>query len=158
VGAAKAIAKHPQLLRLSVEHNLNPKLRYLAEEVGLGRDGAAKVILRCPQVLGFNVECNLTPKVRFLVEETGAGREGAADLILAYPSLLCMSIERTLRPTLCFLVENFPETNAADALRTVSPADSYRGCGCCGGTAKRGASPPPPWPRSRQRSSARRWA
>ena len=79
MGAAKAIAKHPQLLRLSVEHNLNPKLRYLAEEVGLGRDGAAKVILRCPQVLGFNVECNLTPKVRFLVEETGAGREGAAD-------------------------------------------------------------------------------
>ena len=113
----KLITKFPQVLGFSVEHSSAPKLKYLAEEVGLGRAGAVKVITRCPQVLSFNVDDNIAPKVKCLAEEAGAGREGTTDIILAYPSLFRFSIERKLRPTLHFLVEQLPDTNAAKMIR-----------------------------------------
>ena len=64
------------MLGFSAEHNLGPKVRYLAEELGLGRDGAVKVITKCPQVLGMSVEDNIAPKVRYLAEELGSGGTG----------------------------------------------------------------------------------
>ena len=96
-----------------MEDNIAPKVRYLAEELGLGKDGAVKVIAGCPSMLGMSVEDNISPKVRYLAEEVGAGREGAAALILLCPTLFNYSIERKLRPTLRFLLEHFPDTNAA---------------------------------------------
>jgi len=83
-------------------------MTYLAEEVGLGRDGAAEVITTYPDLLGLSVEKNIAHTVKFLeeegvpflVEEDGAGREGAADIILKIPSLLGLDVERTLQQNL----------------------------------------------------------
>jgi hypothetical protein len=93
-----------------MEYNIAPKVRYLEEELGLGRDGAANVIARCPQVLSMSAEESIAPKVKFLAEEAGAGREGAAAIILARPAPLRLSIERKLRPTLRFVEDDFPDT------------------------------------------------
>ena len=101
------------MLRYSVDDNVAPKVRYLSEELGLGRAGAMKVITWCPTVLGMSVDVNIALKVRFLAEEVGAGREGAAHIILKHPTMLNYNIESKLRPTLRFLSERFPDTNAA---------------------------------------------
>jgi len=112
------------VLGLSAEDNLAPKVRYLAEELGLGRDGAAKVIVRFPSVLGLSVEENLAPKVRYLSEEWAgleyllggewAGAVKVIAIILASPTLLGMSIENKLRPTLRFAEEHFPDSDSAN--------------------------------------------
>ena len=101
-------------------------MRYLAEDVGLGRDGAAKVITAIPQVLSLSVEKNLRPKVMFLVEEAGAGREGAAVIIMKDPSLLRKSVELNLRPTLRFLLDNFPDISGSQAMLLASYSLSGR--------------------------------
>jgi mTERF domain-containing protein len=116
----KVITWFPQVLGLSVEDNVAPKVRYLEEEVGLGRAGAVEVITRHPKVLSLSVEDNIAPKVQFLAEEVGAGREGAADIILQQPTMLSLSIERKLRPTLRFALEHFPDANAADIIPNIA--------------------------------------
>jgi mTERF domain-containing protein len=107
----KLITKFPSVLTYSVETNIAPKVRYLAEELGLGWDGAVKVIAKYPSVLGFNAEHNLAPKVRYLAEELGLGRDGAAKLITTFPIVLELSVDRKLRPTLRFVENNFPNTS-----------------------------------------------
>jgi len=44
-GAAKVITGCPQILACSVVDKLAPNVKYLEEEVGLGRDGAVKAII-----------------------------------------------------------------------------------------------------------------
>ena len=46
----KAMDRYPPLHNYSVAGKLAPRWTYLAEEVGLGRDGAAKVITKLPAV------------------------------------------------------------------------------------------------------------
>ena len=49
------------------DSDLKPAVQqYLAEELGLGREGAAKVVRRQPAVLGLSVEANINPKLAFI--------------------------------------------------------------------------------------------
>jgi hypothetical protein len=72
-------------------------VRYLAEELGLGRDGAVKVITKCPQVLAMSIEDNIAPKVRYLAEEVGLGNDGTAKVIARFPIVLGLSVEDKYR-------------------------------------------------------------
>jgi hypothetical protein len=53
---------------MSVEDSIAPKVRFLAEEVGAGREGAAALILQRPTLLGYSIERKLRPTLRFLTE------------------------------------------------------------------------------------------
>ena len=116
----KVIIGNPRVLNSSLEFNITPKVRYLAEELGLGRDGAAKVITRAPNVLGLSIENCIAPKVMYLEEELGLGRAGAVKVIIGRPSVLNMSVEDNIAPKVKFLAEeagfgceNSPDTNAS---------------------------------------------
>jgi hypothetical protein len=58
----------------SVEDTLVPLVRYLEEELGLGKDGASKLVKVFPDVLGLSVNDDIVPTVRYLEDELGLGR------------------------------------------------------------------------------------
>jgi len=93
------------VLGYDVGKNLAPAVRYLAEDMGLGREGAAKLITTLPQVLGLSVEDNITPKVRYLAEELGLGKDGAAKLIARCPQVLSYSVDDNIALKVRFLAE-----------------------------------------------------
>ena len=49
-----------------MEVNLKPTVRYLAEELGPGREGAAEAARKQPSVLGYGMEKMIKPKLAFL--------------------------------------------------------------------------------------------
>ena len=51
-----------------------PLVRYLEEELGLGKDGASKLVKVFPDVLGLSVNDDIVPTVRYLEDELGLGR------------------------------------------------------------------------------------
>ena len=85
-GAAKVITRFPQVLGLSVEDNLAPKVMFLVEDAGAGREGAADIILTQPSLLSMSIERNLRPKLHFLLDKF-PGTSGAQAMKLALHSL-----------------------------------------------------------------------
>ena len=51
---AKVVARHPQVLGLSIEAKMKPTVAWL-EDVGLNRAQVAKVVAGFPQVLGYSL-------------------------------------------------------------------------------------------------------
>lgn len=93
----KLVSAFPQLLGLSLEQNVRPTLRFLAQS-GVS---APRILLRAPAVLGFSVDENLRPSMAFL-RSLGIDVPRALD---KHPQLLGLSIEGKLKPTVAFLRE-----------------------------------------------------
>jgi hypothetical protein len=63
-----------QVLGLSIESNLRPKVRFLVEKVGVPQKKIGLVIGNFPNILGYSVENNMLPKLRYLADEVRAIR------------------------------------------------------------------------------------
>ena len=92
----KMIETYPQLLGLSFDGNVRPKMAFLAEELGVD---AVKVISRHPQVLGLALDANLRPTVDHL-QRSGVDVRRAVD---GHPSLLSLSLRGKIVPTMEYL-------------------------------------------------------
>jgi mTERF domain-containing protein len=96
----------PQLLGLSVENNLRPKIRFLVEEVGISEKALGHVIGSFPNILGYSVEHNMRPKLEYLADEmlkvpmAKLGRP-----LEKCPQLLGYSLEKRIKPRYLLLAK-----------------------------------------------------
>jgi len=98
----KVILAHPYLLNLSVESNLKPRVKFLAESCDLNPAQLAKVVQTSNgSVLSLSVEQNLKPTLDFLLNEIfNESNDGLGDVpramlkkcVLTHPQLLGLSI------------------------------------------------------------------
>ena len=94
---AKAVAARPQILRLSIEQNLNPTVQWFLD-LGLTKSQIAKAVAIHPQILGYSIKQNLQPTVQWFLD-LGLRKSQVAKAVAAYPQMLGLSIERNLKPT-----------------------------------------------------------
>ena len=92
----KLVASYPQLLGLSLEANVRPKVSYLAEELGID---VAKALIRHPQLLGLALETNLRVTVEYL-RETGVDVRKAVE---RHPQALSLSLTHSIMPSIEYL-------------------------------------------------------
>jgi len=94
---ARLLTTSPQLLGLSVEKNIRPKIKFLREEVGITNVG--QVIGSFPNILGYSVENNMRPKLEYLAQHilkvpmSKLGRP-----LEKCPQLLGYSLEKRIKP------------------------------------------------------------
>jgi mTERF domain-containing protein len=100
---SKLVRKLPQVLGLSIEDNLEPKLVWLQERLQLDSKSLSKLVRGLPAVLGYNVKDNLEPTIQFYVDCVGSN--AAIPTIAKYPSLLGYSLENRLQPRLAQVQE-----------------------------------------------------
>lgn len=84
----------PILLASSVERTLKPKLDWLAEGLGLGREGAVAMVLRCPGLFTFSIENNLMPKAAYFVDEMKRDPKELSE----FPQYFSFSLEKRIMP------------------------------------------------------------
>ena len=72
------VLQKPQLLGLSVEGNLEPKLHWLQTRLDLDDLGLRKTVLAFPALLTYSIEGNMEPKLGFCEEELGPLRPKCA--------------------------------------------------------------------------------
>ena len=88
----RLLLKSPQVLRLSVEKGLKPRVAYFQNELHICEDEIGKLIERNPNVLTFSVENQIQPRVDFL-KDMGISHEGITKMIVRHPHLLQYSFE-----------------------------------------------------------------
>ena len=97
----KVIMAHPYLLNLSVESNLKPRVKFLAESCDLEPAELAKVVQTSNgSVLGLSVEQNLKPTLEFLLNQIFDKNNDLSDdpramlkkCVSTHPQLLGLSI------------------------------------------------------------------
>ena len=86
------LRKQPQILHLSVEKGLKPRVAYFKNELLIANDEIAKLIERNPAVLTFSVENQIMPRVEFL-KDMGISHENVSKMIVRHPHLLQYSFE-----------------------------------------------------------------
>jgi len=105
------IRRAPELLTLTVDGNMAPRVLYMADTLGMGPLGAKKVLGSCPSLFGVS-ERNLGTKFHYFSETLGLGCEGAIRSILMFPDVLSYSLEYNVIPTVgrCCLNPVFAHT------------------------------------------------
>jgi len=118
----KLIFAHPNLLNLSVESNLKPRVTFLAESCDLDPSQIAKVVQTSNgSVLGLSVEQNLKPTLNYLLHEIFLPSNDGDDpkemlkkCILTHPQLLGLSLSNLQSKT-----EYFDSIGSTLAVRIV---------------------------------------
>ena len=82
---------HGQVLALSVERSLRPKVTWLRKTLNLSRAEAATLIGGSPGILLLSIEDNLAPKLGWLCEELGLTEEERRQVLLKCPQILTAS-------------------------------------------------------------------
>jgi len=115
---SKIVEAMPSLLSHSVHLNLQPKLLFLVEDVGISPERLAPLLLKFPQVLGLSVEGNLRPTVRYLTDELGVAHDNLARILSNVPQLLGLSVDGNLKVKVNYLVSELgiPHERLADIL------------------------------------------
>ncbi|CAN0221121.1 unnamed protein product, partial [Ectocarpus sp. 8 AP-2014] len=94
----KVVERSPSLLCLSAEHNLEPKLAFLVNELGLDPGSVRKTIVNQPSLMTLSVTGNLRPKAAFFRDELGANERDIADLLNQCPRVMNASVEGRILP------------------------------------------------------------
>jgi hypothetical protein len=93
---AKLVLSHPQILQLSVESNLRPRLDFLKKRCHLLTSDLAVLIKKSSaSVLALSVKDNLEPTIDFLTDLLRDRSDPAADLrkcLRSHPQLLALSL------------------------------------------------------------------
>jgi len=103
---ARLLTQSPQLLGLSVENNIRPKVRFLVEEVGMSEQALGQVIGSFPNILGYSVQENMRPKLQYVskyilkVPMSKLGRP-----LAKCPQLLGYSLEKRIKPRYLLLAK-----------------------------------------------------
>ncbi len=113
---------HGQVLALSVERSLRPKVAWLRGALQLSRAEAAQVVGASPNLLLLSVEDNLAPKLRWLKDELALSDAERRGLVLRCPQLLTASTGSLLLK-LAFLKDDVGLTppELGRAVRTMPP-------------------------------------
>ena len=116
---SQVVSKFPPTLWLS-EDNLQCKLDFLFDELGLEGSDLRTIIVSYPQVLGLSLQNNLKPKVDFFLDaeessgdsaeihssiRCGLSKDQLREFVLYQPALLAYSLERRLRPRIALMQE-----------------------------------------------------
>jgi hypothetical protein len=112
---AQMIATTPDILTLSIETNLKPKIDYFVHTLKLEKDELRYVILKRPQLLSLSLDRNILPKIEFLLKERkpitsswnspdsyngglGMSMKEVRDWIVQHPQILTFGLEKRIRP------------------------------------------------------------
>merc|ERR1719329_225205 len=101
---ARIVTSSPQLLGLSLENNLRPKIQFLVEEVGISEQSLGQVIGSFPNILGYSVEQNMRPKLQYLADhilKVPMAKLGRP--LEKCPQLLGYSLEKRIKPRFLLL-------------------------------------------------------
>ncbi|EWM25011.1 Mitochodrial transcription termination factor [Nannochloropsis gaditana] len=82
---------HGQVLALSVERNLRPKVAWLRTTLRLTQPEAAALVGSSPGLLLLSIEDNLAPKLSWLQEDLGLAFRDRRNLIVRCPQILTTS-------------------------------------------------------------------
>ena len=99
----KMVLTFPQMLSLSVEDNMAPKLDWLQKRLDLGDAQLRKLVVKQPPLLGYSVEDNMAPKLDWLQTRLDLDDAGLRKTVLQLPAVLGSSVEDNLAPKLDFL-------------------------------------------------------
>lgn len=86
----KMVVGYPSVLHLSVETNLEPRVKFLTEKLQLTPQELAKII-QTGAILGLSIDANLRPTLKYLQEDLLLG-ENLKKCILSHPQLLALSL------------------------------------------------------------------
>ena len=86
------LRKQPQILHLSVQKGLMPRVAYFKKELLIPEAEIPKMLERNPAVLTFSVENQIKPRVDFL-KDLGISHDGVVKMIVRHPHLLQYSFE-----------------------------------------------------------------
>ena len=82
---------NPQVLALSVERSLRPKVAWLRSALRLTQAEAATLVGGAPGLLLLSIEDNLAPKLSWLQDDLGLGIEERRKLVMRCPQVLTAS-------------------------------------------------------------------
>lgn len=104
------LATNPDILTLSIEHNLQPKITYFKNSLGLDTNELCYVLLKRPQVLALSLERNIIPKIEFLTlarDEGGLGltMDQVRVWIIYYPQILVVVLEKCIKTRVQTLIQ-----------------------------------------------------
>ena len=123
---SQVVGKFPPILWLS-EKNLQSKLDFLNESLGLNDKELRAIIVAYPQVLGLSLEKNLIPKMIFFLGDNmdmnvqdlpyvlthedesincGLSKDQLKEFVLYQPPLLAYSFEKRLKPRISRMQEH----------------------------------------------------
>jgi len=88
----KVVNRQPGVFCLSIEENLEPKMRWLKKDLGFTEEEAAKMVKKCPTLFCLSIQKNLEPKRQLLRE--WFSHESVIGLIPSFPQILSYSRER----------------------------------------------------------------
>uniref|UniRef100_A0A7S2L9C5 mTERF domain-containing protein, mitochondrial n=1 Tax=Leptocylindrus danicus TaxID=163516 RepID=A0A7S2L9C5_9STRA len=101
----KIIHQSPQCLGLSIELNIQAKLRFLRTKLELKEDQLRQIITGMPTIFQCSIERNLDPKLDFLLDAFGGDVEKLKGTVMKLPSLLGYSLEKRIKPRMNFLLD-----------------------------------------------------
>jgi hypothetical protein len=110
---AQMIATNPDILTLSIEKNLLPKIQYLNTVLGLDTDQLRYILLKWPLLLALSLERNIVPKIsRFTAprdEEKGGGlgmsTEQVREWLVKYTETVAYPLDLRIIPRIRDIVE-----------------------------------------------------
>jgi ribonuclease HI len=82
------VVQAPELLRCHFKNNLQIKLEFLRDRLGLEPDELKAMVLATPRILMQSVEYSLQPKIALLEEASNAGKKESQAVLRRNPSLL----------------------------------------------------------------------
>lgn len=103
-GGAGLIVRHPAILNYDLDHQLVPRIKFLAELSGGDVDATGKVLHKFPIILNYSVE-HVEGHVQFLRSFAELDDQQIFRIMLVFPAIITNSRERKLRPRIQFLKE-----------------------------------------------------
>lgn len=100
---AQMLAINPDIFTLSIENNIEPKIRYFKESLGLATHELRYILLKRPQVLALSLERNIIPKMNFFVLDRSKGGFGltltqVCAWIIQNPQILVIVLDKRIKP------------------------------------------------------------
>ena len=95
---SKMLSTQTNLLALSVEKKMKPKLAYLRQAYDLSDEELKKLLLRYPNIFQYSIEENLEPKLQFYSKLVG--KAVAREAMLEQPNCFAKSLKKQLIPRL----------------------------------------------------------
>ena len=86
------LRKQPQILHLSVQNGLMPRVAYFKNELLVSDAEVVKLIERNPAVLTFSIEKQIKPRVDFL-KDLGISHKSVVKMIVRHPRILQYSFD-----------------------------------------------------------------
>jgi len=92
--------RQPQVLKLSITNNMEPKLEWLQKRLHLDDNSLSKMIQRLPPILGMSIPDNLEPKLDWMQDSLSVTDEQLSIMIQRSPHVLSYSIHDNMEPKL----------------------------------------------------------